>query len=333
MPETRPFSLADSMQAATGTARNTMLLRLAQSQMADEQAFRSTARQAAAGAPQPMAPGMPGQNAPPPMIAAPGPGNAPAGPMPPAGVGMNMGAATQSQGAQAIQQLFSVETAGHRKGYDSDYHAQLLEQQGYPEKAMALRSHKSKQVVEKLGMQTQILDYIAKAAPLVTDQQSLDTLRGSLSSIGLDPAMIPQAFDEGAQKALQVVGMGAAKQADLMFKQLTLGETMRSNRSNEEIAREKNKLAAEKNRQEGKTNSAKKYEELKGMGIPDQIARSVAYGGVRMVQDPMGLGAVFIDEITGDKLGELKSGQWSTVPGKFNQPGAARPPLDSFYRR
>lgn len=211
MADFRPFSLADSLNAATGAAANTLTLRNAQNQMAGEQVYRDTARQAVV----PAAPaGQPGP------VAPQGLGSAEA-PLPPGGIPMAAGA-PMSQGAQAIQSLFQKETAGHQKGYNPDYHAQLLEEAGYPDRALAVRELADKRKGSKLGMQTQVLDFVARAAPLVTDQQSLDALRGGLQAVGIDPQMIPAQFTPETQQALQVMGMGAAKQAELMFKQMEL---------------------------------------------------------------------------------------------------------------
>lgn len=253
MADFRPFSLADSLNAATGAAANTMALRQAQNQMAGEQVFRDTARQAVVPPqPQPQTTGNPGTAFAP---------------------GMSGMAGPTSSNAQAIVSLFQKETAGHQKGYNPDYHAQLLEESGYPDRAMAVRELANKKRESKLGMQTQVLDFVARAAPLVTDQQSLDALRGGLQAVGLDPSMIPAEFTPETQQALQVMGMGAAKQVDLMFKQMQMAETKRSNLANEKLkARE---VAAKE--KEGKRGGAPKYNDVR-MRVAD------LFGGV---YDPM----------------------------------------------
>lgn len=327
MPLTAPFNMADALNAGAVAAGNTLNVRQMQGNMADAQVFRDTARQASNGPPgavpqpgtQPQAQmpqgGAPVQGMPPP-------------PAPPPGVGMNMSAATASPNTQAIHQLFSVETAGHQKGYSADYHAQLLEKAGYPEKAAAVRATAQSQIGAKLGMQTQVMDYISRAAPLVNDQQSLDALRSSLQAINLDPNMLPAEYNENTQRALQMVGIGAGKQAELMFKKMQLDETERHNRATEKTAAEKNTIDRDKAKKEGESTSAKKYRELVASGVPDQIAKATAYGGMRMVSDPLGLGAIIIDEISGKKVGEIKNGQWTTTPGTFGSDASGRPPFN-----
>jgi hypothetical protein len=315
MADFRPFSLADSMNAATGAAANTLTLRNAQNQMAGEQVFRDTARQAVVprGAPGAVAPVSP-QGA--------GPAAAP-----PGGIPMAAGA-PMSQGAQAIQALFQKETAGHQKGYNPDYHAQLLEEAGYPDRALAVRELADKRKGSKLGMQTQVMDFVARAAPLVTDQQSLDALRGGLQAVGIDPQMVPAQFTPETQQALQALGMGAAKQVDLMFKQMQLSETERHNRAMEGF---RGKEVAAKSRSD-KTNKAKEQAELESAGMPAPLARAIAYDLVERVQSPLGLETIWRDKSTNEVVatqstdGKLAPGPgWNKLMGGSAQPNATLP--------
>jgi hypothetical protein len=311
MADFRPFSLADSMNAATGAAANTLTLRNAQNQMAGEQVYRNTARQAVVPAAPTVQPG---------PVAPQGLGAAEA-PLPPGGIPMAAGA-PMSQGAQAIQSLFQKETAGHQKGYNPDYHAQLLEEAGYPDRALAVRELADKRKGSKLGMQTQILDFVARAAPLVTDQQSLDALRGGLQAVGIDPQMIPAQFTPETQQALQVMGMGAAKQVELMFKQMQLAETSRHNRAMEGF-RGKEVASKEKS---GKTNKAKEQAELEAAGMPAPLARAIAYDLVERVQSPLGLETIWRDKSTNEVVATQNTdGDLAPGPGWKKLMGNAAP--------
>lgn len=304
MAEFRPFSLADSLNAATGAAANTLTLRHAQNQMAGEQVFRDTARRAVV--PAQAASAAPVQSMP--MSADPINQGAP---LPPGGIPMAAGA-PMSQGAQAISALFQKETAGHQKGYNPEYHAQLLEEEGYPDRALAVRELADKRKGSKLGMQTQVLDFVARAAPLVTDQQSLDALRGGLQAVGLDPQMIPAQFTPDTQQALQVLGMGAAKQVELMFKQMTLAETGRHNRAMETL-REREVKDKEKS---GGTNKAKEQAELEAQGMPKPLAHAIAYDLVERVQSPLGLETNWRNKSTNEVVAtQSMDGKLSPGPG------------------
>lgn len=315
MADFRPFSLADSLNAATGAAANTLGLRAAQSQMAGEQVFRDTARRAVT----PAAPAVQAAPAPSmPMSADPLALNAAS---PPGGIPMAAGA-PMSQGAQAISALFQKETAGHQKGYNPEYHAQLLEEEGYPDRALAVRELADKRKGSKLGMQTQVLDFVARAAPLVTDQQSLDALRGGLQAVGLDPQMIPAQFTPDTQQALQVLGMGAAKQVELMFKQMTLAETIRSNKAMEELKRRELK---DKEKSVG-TNKAKEQAELEAQGMPKQLAHAIAYDLVERVQSPLGLETNWRNKSTNEIVAtQSMDGKLSPGPGWKRLMGDAGP--------
>lgn len=64
------------------------------------------------------------------------------------------------------------------------------------------------------------------------------------------------------------------------------------------------------------TNSQKKYQELKQMGVPDQIALGSAYGMIKSVHDPATGATVLVDINTGRSVGRLRQAD----PANFRSP-------------
>ena len=345
MPDFRPFSMADALQSATSAAAGGMQIQSMRDARDDRNVFLGAARQAAQGDPNAAPPGVaPGMAPPaPPGMVPPGAPGMPAAPgAPPADQSqmvtpaqaqgqpnMPMGAADGSSNAKAVHQLFGVHTAGHKKSFSYDYFASLLEAQGRPDLAAGAHKMGQQKASAQMGIQLQMMDFIARAAPLITDQSALDALSQNMETIGMKGAL-PKQWSPQVQQQLMEIGGKSMQMLEYKLKAKDSDEKERHNRATEANAKRANELKEK----EGLSTANKKYQELKATGVPDQIAKSVAYGGMRMIQDPMGLGAVFVDEITGSQIGELKNGKWSTTPGTFSGPGGGgRPPLDNFFTR
>lgn len=229
--EFRPFSLADSINSASNAAFNTYRLRDMQNQMAEQQAYRDTAQMAAKGVPTQGTPALLDPNTRAPQT----------DPNALASVNSALTQTPESPAAQQIANMFNTEMAPHNKGYNPDYHAKLLEERGFPEKAMALRKAAREDRAGAMGAKLQAYDFISRAAPLVQDQQSYDVLRQNLEQTGLaKPGELPAQFGPDTQGMLRTLGINAKQQADLTWKSREFGlsearleETQRHNRAME----------------------------------------------------------------------------------------------------
>lgn len=318
------------MSGATSAALNTVNVQNAVQQQADKNLFRQAAMKAAQGDPsasaQPMAPSASPAAPEPVQLAGPGAEQ----PVDPAAAARQpnipMGAAGGGQNVQAIHQLFGVHTAGHKDKFDYNYFGRLLESQGRPDLAAGAYKMGRERVADKVGMQLQLMDFIGRAAPLVTDQASLDALRQNLSTLGLDGAL-PQQFTPDLQQQLMMMGSKSLQQLELKLKEKHEASDDKHKRAQEKRWEEQSRIEKEKAAKDNQTTAAKKHKELTDAGWPEDIARGRAYGGIKFVQDPLGLGGILVNENTGQKMGAVKNGKFIPEPGVYSGSGA-RPPFN-----
>lgn len=63
------------------------------------------------------------------------------------------------------------------------------------------------------------------------------------------------------------------------------------------------------------TNDAKQYQEMLNLGVPENVARGVAYGTIKSVKDQYGMESAFVDLGTGQVIGQLDKGAFQFAPG------------------
>lgn len=197
---------------------------------------------------------------------------------------------------------------------------------------------------ENLAFKKQKLDYhlaevgaMARLAGGVSDQSSYDRALAEAKDLGIDVSRAPPQYDPGWVKQMSDQALDAkarleaARDAfDREHKNRVAAETERSNRENERLKGEKNKIDRDRATYE-RDSKARDVEALVKSGVPRTVARGEVYNTIKKIQDPLSFETKFIDIATDKEVGTLDNkGRWNPGPGSASmngaQPSQAAPP-------